>query len=505
MPLKSEAATFRNAVREINKIKEIAAAISAGDFSEFDQADLTSRYTRLEHHKSKLEGVFYEILDGEDLSDAQEDTYTKNYESAIGVYNEVLAAFERLKPSSALPSTSQQSTSSISAAVLPNISLPNFSSQVEDWPSFIAIFKSLTDDMSTLSDAVKLHYLLSCLSGEARSMVSHLQLTNDNFSVAMDILTRRYENRRVLIDRFVDIILGLPDIHARSAIRTSFLTPLISAQSALCNLDLPMKGSDYVFVSIVVRKLKGELRTLFERKYGSSSTLPTLKDLIAFLEEHARCIETEWSNTAPPLSPRHSPQPSPPRRQSPNAYAPRTPARQPAAHQFRPIAPPRGQADYRSTQPAQYSRTYSAQPDYRSAHPAQNAMACPYCKGRGHKLIACPRYNNEPIQGRWDFVNARNRCRRCLGPHYENECKSTRACKECGSARHHTSLHRPGTPSPQHSSAHLLPEHLREQPRQRSPQSRLHPSAHATQAPARQPNSPPHSRSPSRSHRGSQQ
>ena len=118
--------------------------------------------------------------------------------------------------------------------------------------------------MATISDAVKLHYLLSCLSGEARSMVSHLQLTNENFTVAMDILTRRYENRRVLIDRFVDIILGLPDIHARSSIRTSFLTPLISAQSALCNLDLPMKDSDYVFVSIVVRKLKGELRTLFE-------------------------------------------------------------------------------------------------------------------------------------------------------------------------------------------------------------------------------------------------
>ena len=179
--------------------------------------------------------------------------------------------------------------------------------------------------MATISDAVKLHYLLSCLSGEARSMVSHLQLTNENFTVAMDILTRRYENRRVLIDRFVDIILGLPDIHARSSIRTSFLTPLISAQSALCNLDLPMKDSDYVFVSIVVRKLKGELRTLFERKYGSRSTLPTVKNLIAFLEEHARCVETEWSNTAPPHSPRHSPQTSPPRRQSPTVYPLGTP------------------------------------------------------------------------------------------------------------------------------------------------------------------------------------
>ena len=317
----------------------------------------------------------------------------------------------------------------------------------------------------------------------------------------MDILTRRYENRRVLIDRFVDIILGLPDIHARSSIRTSFLTPLISAQSALCNLDLPMKDSDYVFVSIVVRKLKGELRTLFERKYGSSSTLPTLKNLIEFLEEHARCIETEWSNTAPPLSPRHSPQPSPPRRQSPTVPSTRNPARQPAYQQFRPISPHRSQPDYRPPKPAQYTSTYSAQ-----VSPTHNARSCPYCNAKGHKLIACPRYNDQPVQGRWDFVGARNRCRRCLGPHYENECKSTRACKECGNERHHTSLHRPGASSPRHSSAHLLPEHLREQPRQRSPQNRLHPSAHATQAPpVHQPSSPHHSRSPISSRRGSQQ
>lgn len=100
-------------------------------------------------------------------------------------------------------------------------------------------------------------------------MVSHLQITDVNYFVAMDILVRRYENWRVLIDRFVDIILSLPFIHARSDIRALFLIPLISIQSALLNLDMPMKDSDYVFLSIVVRKLKRELRTLFERKSGS--------------------------------------------------------------------------------------------------------------------------------------------------------------------------------------------------------------------------------------------
>ncbi|CAH2101192.1 unnamed protein product [Euphydryas editha] len=110
--------------------------------------------------------------------------------------------------------------------------------------------RSQTDDMTTISDAVKLHCLLSYLSGEARSIVSHLQITSENFAMSMDILTRQYENLRVLIHRFVDIILGVPHIHTCSDFRTIFLTPLITAQCAFNNLDLPMKDSNYVFVGI---------------------------------------------------------------------------------------------------------------------------------------------------------------------------------------------------------------------------------------------------------------
>ncbi|XP_073955674.1 uncharacterized protein [Choristoneura fumiferana] len=313
MPTKSQAAIFREATRAITQLREISMAVLKQD-TKYTMADFTARYAKVDEHKLKLEEVYHAILDAKDLTSDVEAAYTKAYDTSVADYNQILVANAELQLKSAHLENTLPSTSTTPTAVLPKIALPKFSSKIEDWPSFIAIFRSLTDDMATISDAVKLHYLLSCLTGEARSMVSHLQLTNDNFTVAMDILTRRYENRRVLIDRFVDIIMGLPQIHARSDIRTLFLTPLISAQSALNNLDLPMKDCDYVFVSIVVRKLKGELRTLFERKYGNLQTLPTLNDLILFLEEHARCVETEWSS---PASPQVSPQPRQYRRQSP--------------------------------------------------------------------------------------------------------------------------------------------------------------------------------------------
>lgn len=92
----------------------------------------------------------------------------------------------------------------VPTTVLPKIKLPVVSSKVEDWPSFITIFYIVH-----LSNAVKLHYLVFCLSGEALGMVVHLKITNGNFAVAAEILIKRYDNKRVLIDRFVDIVLGL--------------------------------------------------------------------------------------------------------------------------------------------------------------------------------------------------------------------------------------------------------------------------------------------------------
>ncbi|KAL4702477.1 hypothetical protein ACJJTC_016427, partial [Scirpophaga incertulas] len=204
----------------------------------------------------------------------------------------------------------------------------------------------------------------------------------------------------------------------------------------------------------------------FERRYGSTDSLPTLKDLIEFLEDHARFHETETS------APTHQVVRPAQRHASPlysNNPRPQLPFRGPRPPcQFRPIQ-------------SQPRATYSAQ---HSAPAQQNVnWYCPWCNKKGHRLVTCKGYNNQPLLGRWDFISAKSRCRRCLGPHYENECKTTGSCKECGSANHHTSLHRPDCPSPVQSSAHLLPEVLRAKPSPTRPIDTHQPrSSHANRA-----------------------
>ncbi|XP_023952995.2 uncharacterized protein LOC112056753, partial [Bicyclus anynana] len=278
--------------------------------------EFSARFTKADEFKRRLEKVYHAVLDEEELDSKTENTYTQNYNEATDAYLQILTIHQKLQTNT----SAHTSKTTASTNILPKIESPRFSSKLEDWPSFIAIFTSLTKDMTNITN----------LSGEALNMISHLQITDTNFTVALDILTRRYENRRVLIDRFVDIILGLPNITSRSDIRQSFLVPLISAQSALQNLKLPINDCDYVFVSIVVRKLKGDLRTLFERQHTSSETLPTLNNLISFLEEHARCSETEHSSpqntfrqeNTPQAARRYSPVPGPSHQQQ-QYYTPR--------------------------------------------------------------------------------------------------------------------------------------------------------------------------------------
>lgn len=60
---------------------------------------------------------------------------------------------------------------------LPRIQLPTFSGIYDEWPTYQDLFLSLIDNNETLTKVQKLHYLKSSLSGEALSLLKHVQVT----------------------------------------------------------------------------------------------------------------------------------------------------------------------------------------------------------------------------------------------------------------------------------------------------------------------------------------
>jgi hypothetical protein len=74
------------------------------------------------------------------------------------------------------------------AVVLPKIELPKFDGDVLGWASFRDMLQSLMHDNTSISNIECYHYLISCLSGPALTVVKAIPLTADNYIIAWDAL-----------------------------------------------------------------------------------------------------------------------------------------------------------------------------------------------------------------------------------------------------------------------------------------------------------------------------
>jgi hypothetical protein len=77
---------------------------------------------------------------------------------------------------------------------LPSISLPTFAGDTCTWLHYRHTFEALVVNYATLSNVQKFHYLIASLQDEAKGLISNLLITNENFLVAWQLLTQRYNN-----------------------------------------------------------------------------------------------------------------------------------------------------------------------------------------------------------------------------------------------------------------------------------------------------------------------
>ncbi|XP_062541431.1 uncharacterized protein LOC134209461 [Armigeres subalbatus] len=100
---------------------------------------------------------------------------------------------------------------------LPQISLQTFNGDIDDWLSFRDLFSSLIHRKTDLPDVEKFHYLKGCLQGEPKTIIDSLKITAANYQVAWGLLTKRYNNSKVLKKRQIQALLKLPILLKESA------------------------------------------------------------------------------------------------------------------------------------------------------------------------------------------------------------------------------------------------------------------------------------------------
>lgn len=85
---------------------------------------------------------------------------------------------------------------------LPPLNLPHFSGNYDTYIAFRDGFMSLVHNNNNLTNVQKLHYLRSCLKNEAFQLIEAFKIT-DNYSIAWDLIKKRYDNKRIIINNHV--------------------------------------------------------------------------------------------------------------------------------------------------------------------------------------------------------------------------------------------------------------------------------------------------------------
>ena len=99
------------------------------------------------------------------------------------------------------------------------------------------------------------------LNDEPSRLLSHLPATNANFQVAVQLLTDRYENKRVIAVAHLEAIFEFKPIRSESADQLRKLVSIyVENTMALEAMGLDVDSADYIWVYHIANKLDTETR-----------------------------------------------------------------------------------------------------------------------------------------------------------------------------------------------------------------------------------------------------
>lgn len=385
----------------INNQEELSKLINkaSNNYSKSPKARITSSYieTRLEtlnKYWQKFQDNHDQITDKvdkaeqaklayfkEDLYDQVEELYT-DYHSKM---KEDLKSFYQPSTSATTPSTNVTSSSPSCEVRLPQINLPTFTSGYEEWQSFHDLFVSLIHNNERLTLVQKMHYLKSCLRGEAEQVLKNLTITEANYNEAWLQLLRRYNNKRFNTNEVLKTLFSQKTITESSTAIKRLLDTTSACMKSLKNLKIDITSWDTIINYVVITRLDQESRKQWEHHLSqiSMDELPTWDQLKDFLETRYRTMEM-----------------------------------------------------LEGVKPMQ--TTFRAKTFH--ATEIKKTINCGMCHGE-HYLYQCKKFSSLSPNERYKQVRDKGLCFNCLAPnHAVSKCHQSTSCRRCG-RRHHSMLH----------------------------------------------------------------
>lgn len=356
-----------------------------------------------------------------DAKDAPEADLLKDQNIIGDLFLQISVLVDTLKPTS--EPTSSQSVSEHTpqfdptpSVRLPKISLPTFNGDVTTWVSFINLYDTSIHNNANLDPVYKMQYLLSCLKGEALTLVSPLQISSSNYLIAYNLLKERYHNSRRLLTLHLNAILDLPVITSRySKPLRQFVDALHQNTEALKSLQTDIVSNGNPLLSAhLLRKMDLQLRQKLEnhRNEPDSRSLPSVQEIIAFLTEECNVSEDAALHGSQP--------------HTNDSFV---------SNQPKLSKPSIGLSHFKTSHPKHTSMVSTHNP----LHSGPSNNVCFVCH-QAHRVYSCDKFRSLNPHERYNLVKQQKRCISCLGNHELQKCQSKSTCRQCN-MKHHSMLH----------------------------------------------------------------
>ncbi|PZC75227.1 hypothetical protein B5X24_HaOG206534 [Helicoverpa armigera] len=284
----------------------------------------------------------------------------------------------------------------------PKIELPEFSGNYVQWISFKDLFLETIHKNPVINNAQKMQHLKTKLRGEAERLVQHLTISAENYKSCWEILTQRYDNRRLQFTAYMNTMLNLPVIQQPDAFNMKKMHDVITeCLNGISNIGIDTSSWDPIIVHIMTQKLDSRTMSDYMKELQDHRELQNLQDFLYFIETQFMAYETMKSA------------------KKGNSTGPEKPSTYNVNKQT-----PVKNTNYRFARSSNFHASFGK---------------CPHCKG-SHVLRNCDKFLELEVPKRNDTVSKLQLCKNCLYSHGDQECKSTKTCRECN-LKHHTLLH----------------------------------------------------------------
>lgn len=362
------------------------------------------RLEKLDKKFEEFEKVQEEIALLDEKGDIEEDSNAACMEFENQYYELRSALAAKIAPpvqsTAHLDNTIARNTSTLgihTGVRLPQIALPEFNGDYRVWLSFKSIFVSMIHESTELCDVQKFHYLKTALKGEAAKLIESLTITNENYLIAWETITKRYSNEYLLKKRHIQALMEYPRLNEASAAAIHGLVDEFEQRmKILKQLGERTEHWGAFIVHWMCSKLDIQTLQLWE-DHAASIKEPGFVSLVDFLEKRTRILDAISSNIT--------------------------------------------EARHHSQKPSMKRSNVIA---HAAANTGNDLPAC-HCCGDSHYISRCTKFQAMNLSERLDMINNKRLCSNCFRPgHWARDCNSKFNCRTCG--KRHNSLIHPGFP-----------------------------------------------------------